>query len=63
MGYTYFATDGSYGDAANIVMVDTSDWTDDDWDMVTYARDTDRAEIATSIASRSGLDQLSLFNG
>ena len=62
MSSTYFAGDGSYGDAESLIIIDTSDWTDDDWDMVTYARDTDRAEIAASIAAHRDDSQLKLFD-
>jgi len=29
--YTYFARDGSYGDAGGILIINTEDWSDDDW--------------------------------
>jgi len=32
----YFATDGNYGSADGLVIVDTSDWDDDDWAIVEY---------------------------
>lgn len=52
MSHTYyFAMDGNYGEAEKIVIVDTSDWDDDDWAAVEYARDgEERMEIARSIA-------------
>lgn len=47
----YFAMDGNYGDAEKIVIVDTSDWDEDDWAAVEYARDgEERMEIARAIA-------------
>jgi len=60
MNLTYFAADGSYGDASSLVVVDTSDWADDDWDMVQEARDSERSAIAVQI-SRSSDAQLTLF--
>lgn len=50
---SYFGKDGNYGDAENIVIVDTSDWTEDDWQMIDEAGDTDRASVALGIANRS----------
>jgi hypothetical protein len=34
MSYTYFAEDGNYGDASGLVIVDTSDWTEEQWQMI-----------------------------
>jgi hypothetical protein len=56
----YFATDGSYGDAEGLVIIDTSDWTDDEWGLVEDAPDDQRAAIAASLAAH-GSDQLALF--
>jgi hypothetical protein len=46
----YFAADGNYGNANGLVIVDTSDWNDDDWAIVEYQtpewqRPTKAAEI------------------
>ena len=30
----YFATDGNYGNAENLVIIDTADWTEDEWDII-----------------------------
>lgn len=46
----YFAVDGNYGDADGLVIVDTSDWDDDDWAAIDFARDSDKARIAKAIA-------------
>lgn len=47
--YMYFATDGNYGDATDIVIVDTAEWTDDDFQLIEDASDSERAEIATRL--------------
>lgn len=28
---TYFSKDSSYGDATDLIIIDTSEWTDEDW--------------------------------
>lgn len=42
MRKAYFATDGSYGNAKNIIIVDTKDWNDDVWDLINQMRDDQR---------------------
>jgi hypothetical protein len=49
---TYFATDGSYGKAQNLEVIDTSAWTDEDWAEIENATDADRAYTASAIARR-----------
>jgi hypothetical protein len=49
---TYFATDGSYGTAHNLEIIDTSEWTDEDWAEVENATDDTRADTASAIARR-----------
>jgi hypothetical protein len=46
MALTYFATDGSYGDGNSILNIDTSNWTDEMWDTVENAHDSNRIVIA-----------------
>jgi len=46
---TYFAMDGNYGDAERFLVVDTSNWDDDDWAAIEYAKDEERLEIARQI--------------
>ena len=41
----YFAADGSYGDA-QIIVVDTSDWSKDEWDIIENCSDSERLDIA-----------------
>lgn len=59
MGLTYFAADGSYGDAAGLVVIDTSDWDQDDWDHVDFAPESERLSVAREL-SESNPDQLRL---
>jgi hypothetical protein len=49
---TYFATDGSYGTAHNLEVIDTSAWTGEDWAEIENATDADRAYTASAIARR-----------
>jgi hypothetical protein len=46
MSITYFATDGSFGDAAGIIIVDTTLWSDDDWLVIADTTDDDRSLAA-----------------
>ncbi len=46
----YFAQDGSYGNAENIVLIHTDDWTDDDFNTVIDAHENDRLETAKRVA-------------
>lgn len=48
----YFAEDGNYGDATNIVIVDTTEWTEEDWNEVEEAPDYERVDIARSISKK-----------
>lgn len=52
MGQTYFAFDGSYGDSDHLVTIDTSDWTEDDWNEIDSASDDRRRTTALAIARR-----------
>ena len=54
MALTYFAKDGSYGDAAGMVIIDTRAWSNDQWDRIDNASDYERAAIAASIALENG---------
>ena len=57
MSGIYFASDGSYGPAAGLVVLDTTWWSDDDWDHIEEAREDARAEVALAIARRKqGVD-------
>jgi hypothetical protein len=45
----YFAADGSYGNA-DLVIVDTSDWSIDEWDIIENAPDSERMELAWQLS-------------
>ena len=53
--YAYFAVDGSYGDATEILVVDVTEWTDEDWNEgIEYASDMTRTTAAKEIAAKRG---------
>ncbi len=56
MTNTYFATDGNCGSAEGLVVIDTSDWTESEWDIILSAPDEERARIAQEISSFSDND-------
>jgi hypothetical protein len=45
----YFATDGNYGDAKDILIANTSKWTEKDFNKISEATDSDRIKIARKI--------------
>lgn len=51
---TYFASDGSYGQADGIVILDTRAWNAEQWERVEFALDHERAAVAASIALENG---------
>ena len=51
-GQAYFAQDGSYGEADDILVGDTTQWVGDDWDEVIEAADMHRLEAAQEIHKR-----------
>lgn len=48
-GKTYFALDGSYGDATEILIVDTDMWTEKDWEFVSEGDDSGRSQRAQEV--------------
>lgn len=46
---TYFANDGSYGDASGIVIIDTDKWTEFEWGLFEHVSDYLRTELAEDI--------------
>lgn len=50
----YFAQDGIYGDATDLVLVDTTNWTEDDWLLIEDAQDYERADLAQRISDERG---------
>jgi hypothetical protein len=57
---TYFALDGNYGDADGIVIVDTSTWSEEDWQAIDEAGDSDRASVALALAKSDDLERESI---
>ena len=45
----YFASDGSYGDADGIVLIDTSEWTFVEWEEINNMTDSERYEFALAL--------------
>lgn len=54
MTMMYFAADGSYGDAEGLVVVDTADWSDDEFDAVVGCADSERRDLARELKSNGG---------
>ena len=54
MALTYFANDGSYGDANGLVIIDTRAWSPEDWEAVENANDYTRSNLAHNIAQQNG---------
>ena len=52
MSSHYFASDGNYGGADKVVIVETSHWTGDDWLELEEAYDLDRINVALEIDSK-----------
>jgi len=50
--YHYFAEDGNYGDATNLVTLETTDFTNDDWELMGIAPESDRLALAYAIKSK-----------
>lgn len=49
---TYFAYDGNYGDADELVVLDTTFFTDEDWDYLEKLPDSTRGNAAKIIAHK-----------
>ena len=49
---TFFAVDGSYGDANNLFVTDTTQWTLEDWEEIEMSRDSDRIEVAEELTTK-----------
>jgi hypothetical protein len=47
---SYFAKDGNYGNADEIVIVDTSKWTGEEWAIIEENSDHDRPAVARQLA-------------
>jgi hypothetical protein len=49
--YHWFAEDGSYGSGVTLV-VDTSNWTDEDWRDIEDTSDSERSTVALEITKK-----------
>lgn len=43
---SYFAADGNYGDAAGLTVMETTHWSELDWEIIDQVSDYDRADVA-----------------
>lgn len=48
----YFTEDGSYGSAKRLVRIVTTGWSDDDWQQIEEASDSERWSLAISIENK-----------
>jgi len=48
----YFAGDGNYGAADRVVIVDTAEWSEDDWLEIEDSWDGDRIDTAIKIDAK-----------
>lgn len=46
----YFATDGNYGNAENLLVCDTDNWHESDWLRIEHTTDQDRIVVALEIS-------------
>jgi hypothetical protein len=60
----YFAKDGSYGDAEDILLTDAPNFTEDEWDIVAQTPDAERHNVvAQLLRETSGQDALPFDDG
>lgn len=50
----YFAADGSYGDAQDLLIVSTSDWSQSDLDLIEETSDFARLAMAITVCQEYG---------
>lgn len=48
----YFTTDGTFGDATELILVDTTNWTEEDWDLIDDCSDSERQDVAQRISEQ-----------
>ena len=53
MRLTYFSGDGNFGHADNFVLIDTSGWTDEDWDLIENTAAWELPKVAIEIEARN----------
>jgi len=59
---TYFTADGNYGDATDVTVIDTSDWTATDWAHVESERANNRVFIARMISFTKEVEKRNVKN-
>ena len=60
----YFAKDGSFGDAEDIIITDAPNFTEDEWDIVNQVSDAERHNVVAQLLRQtSGQDELPLDDG
>lgn len=59
--WTYFAADGSFGDAGDLVVIDTTNFTDADWAAIEEASDLRRKSLAEFAAVNLGAELVPAF--
>jgi hypothetical protein len=53
---TYFTTDGTYGSATegeDIIIINTTDWTDEMWEQIESASDSERFFLAARLSKEA----------
>jgi hypothetical protein len=46
----YFAPDGIFGDATELILVDTTNWTEEDWFLIEDCAPSERQDIAQKLS-------------
>lgn len=59
---TYFTADGKYGDAKDVTIIDTSEWSETDWDHIKVERDNNRVFIARMISFTKEVEKRNVKN-
>lgn len=62
MQLSYFATDGNYGSSSGLTIIDTTAWTDSDWDLVEQASDDQRPLTARVVSDWIESDRSDDYN-
>lgn len=52
MNKDWFTTDGTYGRESDLVTLDTSNWTGEDWETISECSDAERLDLALAIAEK-----------
>lgn len=59
---TYFATDGNYGDAVGLTVIDTTGWTDIDFETFDAVLDHERVSLARLISEWKDAEDKAYFH-